>query len=67
MRSFAENRNIDGYKSMPKRQLIKLITTRTAFKIEEYITKLSKRELKDFTHYNYGNLTSNTIYEINGF
>lgn len=52
---------------MPKRQLIKLITTRTAFKIEEYITKLSKRELKDFTHYNYGNLTSNAIYEINGF
>ena len=37
---------------MFRNQLINLIS-RPVFRIEEYITKLSKGELKDFIKYNY--------------
>ena len=33
---------------------------KTAFKIEEYIVKLSERELKSFTYYDYGYLSFKT-------
>ena len=44
--------NLDGYKN----QLISLIspTPRYVFKVEKYIPKLSKRQLKDFIYYNHG-------------
>ena len=71
LKSIAKNRNIDGYKSMPKDQLINPITTdklsstsRPAFKIEEYIDKISKSVLKDCLHCNYGYLTSRTKVEV---
>ena len=39
------------------------LITRPAFKMEEYVTKLSKREL-EFTYYNYGYLSSKTKHEV---
>ena len=52
-------------------QLINLMTTgklspkpRPVFKIEVYIVKLSKRDLKDFTCYNHSYLSSKTKDEV---
>ena len=71
MRLIVKIRNMDDYISMSKNQSINLITTnklsptpRPAFKIEEYIAKLSKIESKDFMYYNYGFLSSKTKDEV---
>lgn len=48
LKSTAKSKNTNDYKSMSENQLINLIPRTVAFKIEEYIAKLSKRELKDF-------------------
>ena len=51
---------------MSKNQLINLIspTSRGVFKIEKYIAKLSKKQLKDFAYHNYGYLFSKTKDEV---
>lgn len=48
LKSIAKSKNTNDYKSLSENQLINLIPRTVAFKIEEYIAKLSKRELKDF-------------------
>ena len=59
MRPIVKSRNIDAYNGMSKNQLIRLIaignlspSQRPAFKTEQCISKLSKRQLKDFIYYN---------------
>lgn len=61
-----EKRNIDSYKSMSSNQLINLIspTSRWAFKIEGYIAKILKIELKCFIYHNYGYLSPKTKDEV---
>ena len=71
MRSIVRSRNIDAYNSISKNQLIRLITTGNlwpsqipAFEIEQYVSQLSKRELKDFIYYNYDYSSSKTNNEV---
>ena len=63
MRSVAKSRS-NGYKSITKNQWMNLTTTISAFKIEEYIDEVWKKELKDLIYYNYGYLFSKTKNEI---
>ena len=71
MRSIVRSRNIDAYNSISKNQLIRLITTGNlwpsqipAFEIEQYVSQLSKRELKDFIYYNYDYSSSKSNNEV---
>ena len=50
LRSIEKSRNINVYKNMSKKRLINLITPGPKFKIEEYIAKLLKTDLKDFIY-----------------
>lgn len=50
LRSIEKSRNINVYKNMSKKRLINLITPGPKFKIEEYIAKLLKIDLKDFIY-----------------
>ena len=48
LRSIVKGRNIKGYKSMSKNQLINLITVRPAFNLEESIANIIKEPVKIF-------------------
>ena len=50
LRSIEKSRNINVYKNMSKKRLINLIIPGPKFKMEEYIAKLLKIELKDFIY-----------------
>lgn len=50
LRSIMKCRNVSGYTNMPKHQLINLLTK----PVEQFISKLLRKELTDYRFYNYG-------------
>lgn len=71
MRPIAKSRFIDNYNNMSKNQLISLINNlspsrRPVFKIKQYIyiSQLSKKESKNFIHFNYDYISSKSKDEV---